>query len=282
MRTPPLSIGMPAYNAKKCIGRALESLLAQDFGDFELIVSDNASTDGTGDIVRAYADRDRRIRPLRQPSNLGAHANFGCVLGAARGEYFMFAAADDRWAPQFAGRNLQFLVAHPDHVGSIARVAFEGPADAVAAAAREPGTYPLEGTPAQNLRRYLRGPGANSRYYAVHRRAALARAWIAERFWAVDWAVVLRLLELGRYHEEPEVLMWRGARGESADAYAAIRALGGGALDTWLPMRRFAASALQLEAVRREPRLWLRLGWLNAYSAASVVRRRLRAGAPSR
>jgi len=279
---PRLSIGMPVYNASRSVARALESLLAQDFGDFELIVSDNASSDGTRELVQIYADRDRRIRMLRQQSNLGAHANFGCVLGQACGEYFMFAAADDRWAPQFAGRNLGFLQTHPDHVGSISRVAFEGPPDAVAAAAREPGTYPLEGTPAQNLRRYLQGPGANSRYYAVHRRAALARAWITERFWASDWAVVLRLLEQGRYHEIPEVLMWRGARGESADAYAAIRAQGRGGLDTWLPMRRFAASALQLDTVRRDPRLWLRLAWLNAYSAGSMLRRHRRAGALSR
>jgi len=279
---PRLSIGMPVYNAARSVARALESLLALDFGDFELIVSDNASSDGTLQIVQGFADRDRRVRLLRQQVNRGAHANFGCVLGEARGEYFMFAAADDRWAPQFAGRNLGFLDAHLGHVGSISRVAFEGPADAVAAAAREPGTYPLESSMAANLRRYLRRPGANSRFYAVHRRAALARAWIGERFWASDWAVVLRMLEQGNYHELPEVLMWRGARGESADAYAAIRALGGGALDTWLPMRRFAASALQLDAVRRDPRLWLRLAWLNAYSAGSMLQRHLRAGTPSR
>jgi glycosyltransferase involved in cell wall biosynthesis len=94
---PVVSIGMPVFNGEKFIRQALDSLLAQTFTDFELIISDNASTDATGSICRIYAEQDSRIRYIRQQENLGALSNFQFVLNEARGEYFMWAACDDKW-----------------------------------------------------------------------------------------------------------------------------------------------------------------------------------------
>jgi glycosyltransferase involved in cell wall biosynthesis len=90
-----VSIGMPVYNAEKSIRRALDSILNQTFTDFELIISDNASTDATEAICREYAKTDDRISYLRQPKNCGAPTNFNRVLHKACGEYFMWAACDD-------------------------------------------------------------------------------------------------------------------------------------------------------------------------------------------
>jgi glycosyltransferase involved in cell wall biosynthesis len=92
-----LSIGMPVYNGMPFICEALNSLLAQTFSDFELIISDNASSDETEKICRQYEARDSRIRYIRQATNEGAFANFKFVLNEAKGEYFMWAAADDIW-----------------------------------------------------------------------------------------------------------------------------------------------------------------------------------------
>lgn len=94
---PRVTIGMPAYNASRFIREALDSLLQQTFTDFELVISDNASTDETGDICLEYARRDRRIRYIRQPCNIGAASNFLFVVKQALGSYFMWAATDDRW-----------------------------------------------------------------------------------------------------------------------------------------------------------------------------------------
>lgn len=94
---PTVSIGMPVYNGERYIKEALNSLLAQSFKDFELIISDNASTDDTGSICREYANRDARIRYVRQSENKGAVANFQFVLDEAKGTYFMWAAHDDVW-----------------------------------------------------------------------------------------------------------------------------------------------------------------------------------------
>jgi glycosyltransferase involved in cell wall biosynthesis len=88
---------MPVYNGEKYIREALDSLLAQTFANFELTVSDNASTDGTDAICLEYAARGSRIRHVRQSESRGATANFHPVLDKAWGEYFMWAAASDRW-----------------------------------------------------------------------------------------------------------------------------------------------------------------------------------------
>lgn len=94
---PQISIGMPVYNGAQYIREALDSLLGQTFTDFELIISDNASTDATQSICEEYARRDPRVRYLRQAANKGALANFQFVLDQAQGEFFMWAAADDLW-----------------------------------------------------------------------------------------------------------------------------------------------------------------------------------------
>lgn len=96
-RPPKVSIGLPVFNGESYLREALDSLLAQTFCDFELIVSDNASTDATGEIVLAYARSDPRIRYFRQTTNIGLGGNFLFVLHNSRGEMFMWASHDDVW-----------------------------------------------------------------------------------------------------------------------------------------------------------------------------------------
>lgn len=95
--TPQISIGLPVFNGGAYLRAALDSLLAQTLKDFELVISDNASTDDTGEICAEYAVHDSRIRYVRQPVNRGAPANFQYTLDEARGKYFVWAACDDWW-----------------------------------------------------------------------------------------------------------------------------------------------------------------------------------------
>lgn len=104
-----VSIGMPVYNGEKYIRDALDSLLGQSYKDFELIISDNASTDSTEKICRQYAWKDARVKYFRQPKNLGAAANFRFVLDQANGAYFMWAACDDKWSPDWLERMREAL-----------------------------------------------------------------------------------------------------------------------------------------------------------------------------
>ncbi len=95
---PRLSIGLPVYNGENFLAESLESLLGQTYEDFELVISDNASTDGTADICRRYAKQDSRIRYVRQPHNIGSAPNHNFVIEEARGELFKHASHDDLYA----------------------------------------------------------------------------------------------------------------------------------------------------------------------------------------
>ena len=113
---PRVSIGLPVFNGERYLARAIESVLGQDFRDLELIVCDNASTDRTPEICAAYARRDARVRYFRNPRNLGAGPNYDRCFRLARGEYFKWAAHDDRLAPDYLSRTVAALDAAPEAV----------------------------------------------------------------------------------------------------------------------------------------------------------------------
>lgn len=94
---PSVSIGLPVFNGSAYLRQALDSLLAQTYSGFELIIGDNASSDETESICREYAIRDSRIRYYRHSKNLGPVGNFLFVFNQAGGSYFMWAAHDDLW-----------------------------------------------------------------------------------------------------------------------------------------------------------------------------------------
>lgn len=100
---------MPVYNGEKFVSQALDSLLAQTFKDFELIISDNGSTDRTESICRSYAARDKRIKFNREEINRGASWNFNRVFELSRARYFKWAAADDICAPTFLSSCIEVL-----------------------------------------------------------------------------------------------------------------------------------------------------------------------------
>ena len=122
--SPLVSIGMPVYNGDRYLRLALDSLLAQDYDNFELIISDNASTDKTPEICREYAARDSRIRYYRNPTNLGSSKNFNLVFELSAGEYFMWAAHDDLWDKSYVRKCAEKLQKHPNAVLCSSEVKF--------------------------------------------------------------------------------------------------------------------------------------------------------------
>jgi len=118
---PRVSIGLPVYNGERYLAETLESLLAQSFQDFELIISDNASVDATEAICQAFAARDHRVRYVRNDVNLGARANFNQVFELSTGEYFKWAAYDDLIEPTFISRCVQAMGEEPSAVLAFSR-----------------------------------------------------------------------------------------------------------------------------------------------------------------
>jgi len=107
--TPRLSIGLPVYNGEKYLSIALDCILNQSFTNFELIISDNASTDSTEEICRSYALKDARVRYYRNEKNIGAGWNFNRVFELSRSEYFKWICADDTHEPTFLEKCITIL-----------------------------------------------------------------------------------------------------------------------------------------------------------------------------
>ena len=114
-KNPLVSIGLPTRNRAHLLKEALESLLGQTYRNIEYIVSDNASTDGTAELLHDYAARDPRIRYIRQDTDINGMENHEFVLRKAQGEYFMWASDDDWWHPRFVETLVDVLEKNPSY-----------------------------------------------------------------------------------------------------------------------------------------------------------------------
>lgn len=112
-QTPLISVIMPLYNAERFVGESIENVLRQTVGDFELIVIDDASTDASAEIARAYAAKDDRIVLMHNELNSGAARTRNRALDAARGKFITFMDADDLCSPERFAKQLAFFERHP-------------------------------------------------------------------------------------------------------------------------------------------------------------------------
>lgn len=207
----PLSIGLPVYNGERFLPEVLKSLSSQTFEDWNLLVSDNASTDGTKDIIDWFATRDRRIRSIRHNINIGAIENFKFVLSQAYTPYFMWAAADDRWDADFLQTCLYLLEQHPER-----GMAFTGLCnidDKGQHTRRYPEIGNLSGKASIfTITRYLCSPEAQGKanlIYSVYRttvcKNAMKKSPLTDA-WGSDMCFVLTALSMSGIIIDPSVL----------------------------------------------------------------------------
>lgn len=216
--TTPITIGIPAYNAAPYIALSLDSLLAQSCGDFELIISDNASTDGTAEIVETYARRDTRIRFFRQPLNIGANLNYSFVAKEARGELFKWASSSDWCAPTFLERCRDELAAYPDAVLAAPRTClFTGDPSAWRASADDIAVR--DPTPSGRFAEVYSTMGLNNAINGLIRTAALRRTRLIEPYEGADMVLMGHLALLGQFRLIDEPLYYRRMEPETATAF---------------------------------------------------------------
>lgn len=205
--TPRLTIGLITYNGADNLRRCIDSLLSQTFTDFELLIHDNASTDGTSEICADYAARDSRVRHVRHPQTVPQSVNFRGVLMAAQTELFMWAADDDIWAPDFARLCIAELDAHPQAVECCTQVMFRDP-DGAERIAR--GTFAIRGTAVERVRGYLKNPRDSARLYGVYRTPALQASYPdGINMFGYDWLVVCLTMLKGDHLEAQGVHLVR-------------------------------------------------------------------------
>lgn len=222
--SPIVSIGVAVFNGEATLAVALESLISQTFIDFEIIISDNASTDDTADICKIYCQKDNRIRYVRQPVNLGATENFKFVLDQANGRYFMWAAADDTRSTDFLQVNVNYLEKHPQYIASTSPNCFEGQENKE----KDRICFSIEGDSSEvRFQQFFENCWkSNAIFYSVMRTGPLQECKIlGQSFLAADWAINLFLASRGKIYRHNKGLMTLGINGESnsPDAYRKFR-----------------------------------------------------------
>jgi glycosyltransferase involved in cell wall biosynthesis len=207
MAGPPLvSIGLPVYNAERYLKLALDSLVAQDYPNFELIISDNASTDSTEKICRAYAERDARVHYQRAEQNMGAIWNFNRVFELAHGEYFMWAAHDDLHEPSYLSTCVAVLDASPEAVLCCTDIRFiDEEGHEIQVPPHVAGSRPVGRTAHERVRQIARACNWYD-IYGLARTSALAKTRRAIPTWGFDVVVVLELCLRGPVLLVPEPL----------------------------------------------------------------------------
>ena len=256
---PRVSIGLPVFNGENYLEETLDSILAQTYTNFELIISDNASTDRTEEICRAYAAKDRRIRYYRNEQNLGATWNFNRVFELSTGEYFKWAAHDDLCTPEYLERCVEILDHEPNVVlcypktkiinehGEFVENYFDG--------------FNLRSSkPHERFRDFFHAPGLCNPIMGLIRASALKRTPLIGNYAGADRILLGELALLGQFFEVPEYLFLR--RGHPQRPLAA--AVTDSEIAAWLDpamrreilLPRWRRFFEYLRAIKRAPLSW--------------------------
>jgi glycosyltransferase involved in cell wall biosynthesis len=205
---PRVTIGVPVFNGEKYLGKCLDSLVTQTYQDIEILICDNASTDGTAGICRSYAARDPRIRYVRNPENIGLGGNFRKVLELAEGEYFKAAAADDWCAPEFVEHCVAALDREPSAVLAypLSRIVDDSGEGYDESHDGIDGNSEL---PSERFIQLLENIRLCNALYGVARTSVVRRTkWVAD-YRSADSVFLAELTLYGKLREVPEVLFFR-------------------------------------------------------------------------
>ena len=213
---PRLSIGLPVYNGENYLAESLDALLGQTYEDFELIISDNASTDGTAEICRCYWKQDSRILYFRQQRNIGCAPNHNFVVGQARGELFKWASHDDLYARDLLKCCVDALDEYPNVVLANSWMAMIDSSGTVTAA----GEYPLATASLrapERFRSMLFGNFWADDIGGVIRAKVLRRTSLHNSYHYADRAIQAEIGLHGPFYQVPDWLYFRRDHPERAE-----------------------------------------------------------------
>ena len=203
-KKPLVSIGLPVYNGEKYLKQAIRSILVQTFTDFELIISDNASTDRTAEICQQYAALDARVRYYRNVKNIGGGENHILTYKLSRGKYFRWAADDDICHPRLIEQCASILELNPSIVlcyTAVVEIDEMGDVQKV--------TTPNRGLslcPPQRFRQVSNRKHRCEESYGLMRSAALDKTSVKLQYTGADRALLAELSLYGRFYQIQEPL----------------------------------------------------------------------------
>lgn len=220
---PVVSIAIPTYNRADQLARAVTSARAQTYPNLEIVVSDNASTDGTATLLAGIAAADPRVRVVRQPVNVGATANFAAARDLSTGDYVLWLADDDWLDVDYVERCLAVLEADPGVVLAAGTSCLYRD-DIVEAHGNDVQVRGID--PVRRIIAYYRQVDDNSVFYGLTRRAAAERVSAPRNRIADDWLMVAELASLGELVTVPTTTIHRSLRPTGLTITDTARSLG--------------------------------------------------------
>ena len=238
---PIISIGLPVFNGEEFLERKINSILSQSFENFELIISNNASTDYTHNICENFKKKDKRIRYFQQKKNMGANWNFNFVLKNATAPFFLWASVNDEISDKFLEKNLEILKNNKKIVGSISKIeslcqhtkisekninSFFKQLIKNLRSLKTIDSLPISGTYKNKVRFYLKNSTCQL-IYGVFRTDELKKSVVEESFIGNDWATMLNILKFGDFHIVKDDVMLEHIEGLSSTGITNIAKLYG-------------------------------------------------------
>jgi len=214
MNGPLVTVGVPVYNGERYLAECIESLLGQTFSDFVLLISDNASTDGTGEICRGFVERDPRVRYVRNERNIGMYPNFNVLLRAVESKYFKLANADDYWDRTMLEKCVAVLESDPSLAVCYPRCTLIDETTGTQTRYQHP-LHVLEENPKLRFNRVLDELRLVNQLQGVTRTDVLKQTPFFEHPFA-DCIVLAEISLYGKIYELPEFLYYRRLHPDSS------------------------------------------------------------------
>ncbi|MGH7770052.1 MAG: glycosyltransferase family 2 protein [Candidatus Binatia bacterium] len=203
-----ISIGLPVYNGERFLAETLDSLLVQTYTEFELIISDNASTDRTEEICRRYAAKDQRVRYYRNSTNIGIGRNFNRVFELSTAEYFKWASADDLCKPGHLAACLSMMDSDETVVLVYPKTSFIDE-NGLPLDLKDPGWDLRSEAAHERLRYVLRARHWVNPHYGLIRASALANTRLMPSYPGGDYRLLAELSLRGKFVEIPDNVFFR-------------------------------------------------------------------------
>jgi glycosyltransferase involved in cell wall biosynthesis len=208
-----ISIGIPTFNRATDLGRAILSALAQDYQDLEVVISDNASTDGTESLCRQFSSQDKRVRYIRQPTNRGVTENFRSVLEHAQGRFFMWLGDDDWIESSYVSSCIEAFASDPAYslVSGLCRYYQSGVLNCLGERIDL-----QERSGSERVLSYYRTVIRNGTFYGVMRKDLISQVPLRHVLGA-DWLLIAAMAYLGKIKTLETTFVNRSISGQSSD-----------------------------------------------------------------
>jgi glycosyltransferase involved in cell wall biosynthesis len=205
-----ISVGMPVYNGEPYLEQAIKCVLDQTYENFELIISDNASTDSTEEICRHFAKADKRIVYIRNKVNIGAARNYNQVFSHSKGQFFRWHNADDLCDPQIHELCLSVLMKKPDTILSYGKTQLIDQ-QGLNISSYEDNLNLQQDKASERFKAFFRQVGLTNVIYGLMRRSAVEKTQLMGNgtYYASDTNFMAELTLYGKFYELPQTLFFR-------------------------------------------------------------------------